>query len=84
MLNERMQKRAERLLISVSDRLENAGDPALKIQLEKIAEELKSVITDPDYVPYYQKVIVDSCAQDDELGNDLLCFASDLDKRRRL
>ena len=84
MLNERMQKRAERLLVSVSDRLENAGDPAMKIQLEKIAEELKSVITDPDYVPYYPKVIVDSWAQDDELGNDLLCFTSDLDKRRRL
>ena len=60
MINERMQKRAERLLVSVSDRLETAGDPALKIQLEIIAEELKSVITDPDYVPYYPKVIVDS------------------------
>ena len=84
MTNERMQQRAKGLLIRVSDRLEKAGDPALKSQLEKIAEELKSVITDPDYIPYYPRVIVDSWAQDDELGNDLLSFASDLDKIRRL
>ena len=77
MINERMQKRAKALLINVSDRLEKASR-------KKIAEELKSVITDPDYIPYYPRVIVDSWAQDDELGNDLLSFASDLDKRRRL
>ena len=35
MINERMQKRAKDLLISFSDRLEKAGDPALKSQLEK-------------------------------------------------
>ena len=29
------------------------------------------------------EVIVDSWAQDDELGNDLLSFAGDLDKIRR-
>ena len=29
------------------------------------------------------KAIVDSWAQDDELGNDLLSFASDLDRTRR-
>jgi len=84
MENERMQKRAKDLLISVSDKLEKAGDPALKKQLEIIAKELESMIRDPDYVPYYPRVIVDSWAQDNELGNDLLSFASDLDKRRRL
>ena len=35
MMNERMQKRAKGLLISVSDRLEIAGDHVLKRQLEK-------------------------------------------------
>ena len=84
MMNERMQQRAKVLLISISDRLEKVGDPALKKQLGRIAEELKSVITHSDYVPYYPKVIVDSWAQDDELGNDLLSFASDLDKISRL
>ena len=83
-MNERMQQRAKGLLISVSDRLEKAGDPVLKSQLEKIAEELKSVIADPDYVPYYPKVIVDSWAQDDELGNELLSFAIDQDKGKKL
>ena len=38
MMNERMQQRAKGLLICVSERLEKAGEPVLKSQLEKIAE----------------------------------------------
>ena len=34
MINERMQQRAKDVLISVSDRLEKAGDPALNSQLK--------------------------------------------------
>lgn len=48
MMNERMQQRAKGLLISVSDRLEKAGDPVLESQLEKITEELKSEFVEPD------------------------------------
>ena len=73
-------ERIKDLLKKVSDRYGETSNPVLQTQLKKITAELKLVIDNPDYVPYYPNMIVDSWKQDDELGAELLNFAYDLDK----